>query len=34
MSSARNVAVYARLDPVLQDRACGATSGSIEEAGL
>jgi hypothetical protein len=30
----RNVAVYARLNPVLQDRACGATSGSIEGAGL
>ena len=34
MSSARNVAVYPRLNPVLQDRACGATSGSIEGAGL
>jgi len=34
VSSARNVAVYARLNPVLQDRVCGATSGSIEGAGL
>jgi len=34
VSSARNVAVYPRLNPVLQDRAAARQSGSIEGAGL